>query len=62
MLVKLKTALSGLDGSWGPGLHDLPDKLAEEMLAAGFAEMVAPAAAPASPPPAQPKKGKEKAK
>lgn len=60
MLVKLFTAVSGLDGSWGPGLRDLPEKLAAEMIAAGFAEAVkAPAPAePAAKP--QPKKGKEK--
>jgi len=38
MIVKLLTAVSGLDGSWGTGIHDLPDKLAAELVAGGLAE------------------------
>ena len=60
MLVKLNTAVSGLDGSWGPGIRDLPEKLAAEMIAGGFAEAIKAPAPPAEPATAKPKKGKEK--
>jgi hypothetical protein len=40
MRVKLKTSVSGPAGSWSPGIRDLPDELADEMLEAGFAELI----------------------
>lgn len=58
MLVKLYTAVSGLDGAWSAGIRNLPEKLAAEMIAGGFAEAIKPEAAPAAP--AKPRKGKEK--
>lgn len=59
MLVKLKTPIATANGSWGPGLRDLPDTIAAEMLAAGFAEKVKPVAS-ASPTSAKTAKAKEK--
>jgi hypothetical protein len=40
MRVKLKTSVSGPAGSWAPGIRDLPDELADEMLEAGYAELL----------------------
>ena len=60
MLVNLKTAVSGLDGAWSAGIRDLPEKLAAEMIAGGFAEAVKVPAPPAEPATAKPRKGKEK--
>lgn len=60
MLVKLFTAVSSRDGSWGAGRRDLPDTLAAEMIAAGFAEPIEAKQAPAEPAPKPPRKGKEK--
>jgi len=40
MKVKLLTSVSSAAGSWATGVRDLPDDLAEEMLAAGLAEPV----------------------
>jgi len=38
MIVKLKTSVSGPYGSFSPGIRDLPEDLAYEMIDAGFAE------------------------
>jgi len=58
VIVKLKSAVSGLDGSWGPGLRDLPDTLAAELVAGGLAEKVEPAQPVTAEP--KPKKARRK--
>jgi len=58
VIVKLKSAVSCIDGSWGPGLRDLPDKLAAELVAGGLAEKVEPAQPVAAKP--TPKKARRK--
>jgi len=41
MKVKLLTSVSSAEGSWATGVRDIPDELAEELLAAGLAEPAA---------------------
>jgi hypothetical protein len=52
MRVKLKTQSAGPNGSFAPGIHDLPDVFARQLVDGGYAEALEDEAVPPEPPPA----------
>lgn len=51
MKVRLKTQAAGPNGSYAPGIHDLPDAFARQLLDGGYAEALEDEAGPPEPPP-----------
>ena len=52
MKVRLKTQSAGPNGSFAPGIHDIPEAFARQLVEGGFAEALEDEAGPPEPPPA----------